>query len=136
MSRQISASLRLQVAERAQFRCEYCRLPQSCYYHEFQIDHIRSIKHLGLTHFDNLAYCCPDCNKYKGSDVGTHLDKSLAITRFFNPRIDNWFEHFEVFEGAIYSKTDIGEATIRILQINIPDRIIIRQELMKDGFYP
>lgn len=136
MSRKIPIALRLQVAERAQFRCEYCRLPQDAYYYEFQVDHIRSIKHRGPTVLENLAYCCPDCNKYKGSDIGTYLNEDIPLARFFNPRIDEWFDHFEVFEGAIYPKTEIGEATIRTLQLNIPDRIIIRQELIKDGLYP
>ena len=136
MRQKISAELRRSVAERAGFRCEYCRLREDDFYDFFQIDHIRSLKHAGQTELKNLAFSCPDCNAYKGSDIGTFLGDGSVITRFYNPRTDDWFEHFEVVEGAIYAQTDIGEATIRILRLNDLDRIIIRQELTKDGLYP
>lgn len=136
MRQKISAELRRSVAERAGFICEYCRLREDDFYDFFQIDHIRSLKHSGKTEFNNLAFSCPDCNAYKGSDIGTFLGTDSVITRLYNPRTDDWFEHFEVFEGAIYARTNIGEATIRILRLNDPDRIIIRQELTLNGLYP
>ena len=49
-------------ALRAGFKCEYCLLPDTVSFYNFHIDHIKSIKHGGLSHIDNLAYCCPDCN--------------------------------------------------------------------------
>lgn len=136
MSQRISTTLRKKVATRASFRCEYCRLPEEVCYHSFHVDHIRSIKHGGKSVFENLAFSCSDCNIFKGSDIATFIKESNVVVRFFNPRLDNWFEHFEVFEGAIYPKTEIGAATINIFQLNIPDRIILRQELTKDGLYP
>jgi hypothetical protein len=79
-----------------------------------------------------LAYACPDCNRYKGSDLGTYLDNPLVLIRFFNPQIDDWDDHFEADDsGLISSKTDIGKATLKIFQINHPDRIIERQLLWK-----
>lgn len=136
MSRRIPTALWRLVTERASFRCEYCRIYQDDSYDIFEVDHIRSLKHGGATHADNLALSCPDCNRHKGSDFGTFLGNDDQYTRFFNPRQDDWFEHFEVFEGGLYGKTDIGEATIRIFDMNNPDRIIIRKELMLDNRYP
>ena len=150
MPRKISADIRRQVLARANYRCEYCLIWQDDYYDYFQIDHIRSIKHGGLTVLSNLAYCCPDCNRYKGtdlgscpecnlhkgSDLGTFLGSDTHFTRFFNPRTDLWQDHFEAFEGALYPKTAIAEATIKIFQLNDPDRVIIRQELVMDGRCP
>ncbi|MFN0035913.1 MAG: HNH endonuclease [Saprospiraceae bacterium] len=122
--------------ERAGHRCEYCKLPPLDFLLRFHVDHIRSIKHGGASGKENLAYCCPDCNTRKGADVGTFLNGPDSFTRFFNPRTDNWHDHFEAFEGAIYPKTPIGEATIKILQLNDPDRIIVCQELAIDGRWP
>lgn len=56
--------------------------------------------------------------------------------RLYNPRKDNWKMHFEVEEGEILPKTKIGEATIRILGFNQPDRLIFRKALMIAGKYP
>ncbi|MBK6995184.1 MAG: HNH endonuclease [Lewinellaceae bacterium] len=136
MPRKISADIRRQVLARANYRCEYCLIWQDDYYDYFQIDHIRSIKHGGLTELGNLAFSCSECNLHKGSDLGTFLGSDTHFTRFFNPRTDLWQDHFEAFEGALYPKTAIAEATIKIFQLNDPDRVIIRQELVMDGRWP
>ncbi|MDZ7876257.1 MAG: hypothetical protein U5L45_01230 [Saprospiraceae bacterium] len=57
------------------------------------------------------------------------------LVRFFNPRKDNWHEHFELQEGVIYGKTEIGESTIRTFKFNDVDRIIFRQQLIMLGHY-
>ena len=49
--------------------------------------------------------------------------------RLYNPRIDNWYDHFEIENGVIYDKTDIAKATIKVLNLNEIERIIERQEL-------
>jgi hypothetical protein len=58
------------------------------------------------------------------------------VTRFFNPRKDNWEEHFDIQNGAIYGKTSIGEATVRIFKFNDVERLIFRQQLISLGLYP
>ena len=137
MSRYISESLRRLVAERASFRCEYCLIPEANSFYSFQVDHIISIKHGGKTEADNLALACVICNRNKGSDLGTVLEKSDDIIRFFNPRKDQWEDHFEVTEkGVLNHKTSIGEATIKIFDLNHPDSILERQVLISSGKYP
>jgi hypothetical protein len=102
-----------------------------------RIDHIISIKHGGKTKAENLAYACPICNGNKGSDLGTILDQqSDKIVRFFNPRKDNWFEHFEVDNGFLLAKSDIGASTIKIFDFNREQDILYRQKLMAIGLYP
>ena len=77
------------------------------------------------------------CNRNKGSDLGTILDNSEEIIRFFNPRKDKWHNHFKVTEdGMLHPKTLIGEATIKIFGFNHPDSIIERQLLISVGLYP
>jgi len=137
MSRKTPSNLRRTAAKRAEFRCEYCHIPSVDSFYGFQTDHIISRKHGGATTLDNLAFACPDCNRNKGTDLGTYLKNSDEFVRFFNPRADKWSAHFEILpSGEIIGKTDIGTATIKIFQMNHPDRIIERALLWKLGFLP
>ena len=134
MSQKISNALRKAVILRANNCCEYCRVSDLDSYYGFQIDHIISVKHGGKTLLHNLAYACPDCNRYKGSDLGTYIDNSLIIIRLFHPRLDNWHEHFDSdSSGFITAQTNIGVATLKVLSINHPDRIIERRILWQLG---
>lgn len=137
MSRHIPDALRRLVAMRADFRCEYCHVPEIGTFYSLQIDHITSLKHDGQTEPDNLAYACTLCNRNKGTDLGTRLEKGGPIVPFFNPRTDNWHEHFEADEnGMIAPKTAIGVATVKIFGMNHADSIIERRLLIAAGRYP
>lgn len=127
MSRYIADSIRQAVAERADDRCEYCQTHRDDAFYSFQIDHIISLKHGGETSLDNLAFSCFPCNLNKSSDVGTILLPQQIFIRLFNPRTDQWNEHFSVESGKIYPKTSIGEATVKVLKMNEVERIIERQ---------
>ncbi|MVM28598.1 HNH endonuclease [Spirosoma sp. HMF4905] len=134
MSRYIPEVLRDLVAQRAKFCCEYCCLPADRSFFAFHIDHVVSMKHGGETAADNLAFACSICNLNKGSDVATFLDDNDQSVRFYNPRRDLWREHFRAeLTGLLIAKTDIGRATIKILNLNHPDSIIERRELIRLG---
>ncbi len=136
MSRNIPEKLKSLVAKRAGHACEYCLVHQDDLIFGCQIDHILSIKHGGKTLPDNLAYSCLVDNVNKGSDLGTVLLPGKKPIRFFNPRTDKWHEHFELSDGLILPKTKIGEAIVKILQFNSPERVLRRQLLMQAGKYP
>lgn len=91
----ISNQIKTVVAERAGFSCEYCLLSDKVTFFGFHIDHIKSLKHGGLSLIDNLAYCCPDCNYFKGSDVASFTESGELI-RFFNSRNDKWHGIFNL----------------------------------------
>ncbi len=132
----ISEKLRLQVAQSADFKCEYCLTPEFFLATTFHIDHIRSVKHGGKTTLRNLAYACPHCNQNKGSDIASYSNDD-EIVRLFNPRIDFWIEHFEVLSnGTISYLSSIGEATINTLRFNQLERIIFRKSLIEIGVIP
>jgi hypothetical protein len=59
-----------------------------------------------------------------------------VLIPLFNPRTQNWFDHFEANKGYIQSKTLIGEATIKLLDLNRPDKVEERLEMTLAGFYP
>jgi hypothetical protein len=102
----------------------------------FPADHVIAVKHGGGNEVQNLANTCQHCNQHKGSDLTTFLDSYSDIEVLFNPRIHEWFDHFEVDNGVILPLTRIGRATIKLLRFNEPDLIILRQILMKAGRYP
>ncbi len=134
MSHYIPDSIRRKVAERANYCCEYCLLPDTRSFFTFHIDHIISIKHGGSDDLDNLAYSCQICNLNKGSDIATVISDILNPIRFYNPCFDNWHSHFSIeSSGLLIAKSDIASATIKILDLNHPDSIIERLEMLKRG---
>lgn len=88
------------------------------------------------TQLDNLAYACVYCNRFKGSDIGSVYWPSEEIVRFYNPRTDQWADHFQVQDVTIVPLTTIGEVTIRVFKFNHIDRLLERQELVARGRYP
>ncbi len=136
MSKKISLSIRANVAERANYKCEYCRLREEDAFLDFHVDHIVSQKHGGGSELENLAYACPQCNQYKGSDLTTFLGSYRNIVPLFNPREEDWFVHFKAEKGEVIPKTKIGEATVKLLRLNDPERVIIRKLLQEIGLYP
>jgi hypothetical protein len=129
-----SNQTRIVIASRALYKCEYCLLPEKVSFYNFQIDHIVSLKHGGNNDIENLAYCCPDCNYFKGTDLGSIINDS-ALIRFYNPRIDVWNDHFYIINGMILPKNDIGKVTEQIFKFNNIDRLIFRKELIQLGHY-
>jgi HNH endonuclease len=121
------------VWQRAQERCEYCRLPKFALTLPFQIDYIIAEKHGGQSVKNNLALACPHCNRYKGPNIAGVDPESGEAVRLFHPRQDIWPEHFR-FEGArIVGRTPIGRATIQVLSMNADDLLLIRAELLQEG---
>lgn len=55
---------------RAEFTCEYCRLPQALSPLPFHVEHIIAQQHGGPTESENLAIACPRCNLHKGPNLG------------------------------------------------------------------
>jgi HNH endonuclease len=136
MSRYISDAIRQKVKERANYCCEYCLVHQEDFFLPFEIDHIISLRHDGKSVLNNLALSCGTCNRMKAADIGTYLDENLEFVRLFNPRIDTWNLHFEINRGEILPITLIAKATIKLLDLNNPDRIILRQLLITAKRYP
>lgn len=136
MNRHISDNLRKKVELRSNNTCEYCLIPIKETYFGGEIDHILSLKHKGKTIFQNLALACQPCNRNKGSDLGSNAVFSNVLTRFFNPRIDIWSDHFILDKNSeIFALTEIGEVTINIFKFNDFDRVLERQGLIKLGLW-
>lgn len=127
--------MRSEVIRRANNRCEYCLFPQESAFLSFEIEHIISLKHGGSTSLDNLALACPDCNRFKGTDIGSLDPVTGVLVPFFNPRQQNWFEHFEVHDGPLIALSAEARVTVKILQLNRIERAAERRELIAAGVY-
>ena len=136
MTTHIPDHLRTLVQSRSGFRCEYCLMPESATFLGCQVDHIIAEKHSGATDAENLAYACVYCNRFKGSDVGSIDPGDRSFVRFFNPRIDNWTDHFQCDGVSILPITPIGRVTSRILRFNALDRTVEREAVSGDGTWP
>jgi hypothetical protein len=132
----IAPEIRQAVAVRAHHVCEYCLIGEEDAFFRFQIEHIISRKHGGSSELENLALACVFCNRYKGSDIASLKPETNELIRFYNPRTDRWREHFRPNEAIIEPLSEIGEATIRILQMNYDEQILERQVLHRRGRYP
>ena len=109
--------------------CEYCGLPEPLAFVEHQIDHIIAIMHGGSSEPDNLALSCTLCNRYKGSDIASIDPETGGIEPLYNPRKQAWNRHFRfVSGGQIIGISRAGRATVRLLQLNRPDRLRERSE--------
>lgn len=132
----IPAELRHLVCERARWCCEYCLLHQDDADAPHQFDHLIALKHDGRTVSENLALACQLCNRYKGSDLAAIDPLTGAPAWLFNPRQQKWHEHFELVGARIIGLTPAGRATVEVLRLNAPSRLIDRQSLLDVGRYP
>jgi hypothetical protein len=131
----LNADLIRQVWQRAQARCEYCRLPSVFHPAPFQTDHIIARQHGGRTVADNLALACIHCNRFKGPNIAGIDPDNAEIVRLFHPRHDIWTEHF-IWDGPrLEALTPIGRATIALLLINDPEVVAVRKALQEEDVF-
>src|SRR5260370_30165946 len=100
-----------EVRERAKGCCEYCLLPEARAFFPHEPDHIIATKHGGESTIDNLALACFDYNRFKGSDIASIDPESRELTQLFNPRTQEWTEHFSITSGLISPRTSLRRVT-------------------------
>lgn len=135
MSGYISERVRKEVAKRANYRCEYCKMPQLPIQLKHEPDHILSRKHGGEDTLENLAFACFSCNRHKGTDNASYDDLTGNLTAFFNPRTQLWSAHFQMQDAEIIGLTPEARVIVKILQLNEAGRIEQRQMLIELGVF-
>ena len=55
------------------------------------------------------------------------------LIELFNPRIHPWDEHFAMVGAEILGISEIGRATVQLLDMNEEERVIIRAQLQSEG---
>lgn len=132
----IPEALRQLVIERASAHCEYCLIHRDVYFYPHEVDHIIPEKHRGTSTADNLCLSCLECNRHKGTDFASFDPETGGIIRLFNPRTDDWAEHFRHEDGYIQLLTAIGRVTVFVLAFNAEPRRLERVALIRRGKYP
>jgi 5-methylcytosine-specific restriction endonuclease McrA len=131
----MDSRLRQRIRDRAGDRCEYCRLPQAAIKAVLQVEHIVARQHTGSSLEDNLALACDRCNLYKGTNLSAIDPDSGEVVPLFNPRADNWKEHFLLLGAEIIGITPTGRATLRLLRFNAERRFELRRRLIAEGHW-
>jgi hypothetical protein len=134
----LSEILREKVRQRAANRCEYCLSHQDYILGRLQIDHIQPLAKGGLNTEDNLCLACELCNQYKWKQTVGVDPESGEVVPLFNPRNQNWKEHFTWnLEGIeIIGITACGRATIGALRLNNNLAVIVRKNWVQAGWHP
>ena len=133
----MSLSLRQFIRERAGGRCEYCHLPDfGAPASTFHLEHILARQHGGTDDPDNCGWSCHRCNFHKGPNLSGCDPLTNHVVRLFDPRHQSWKRHFEWYGAVLVGRTQIGRATVAVLDINDPQRVELRQKVMDDGDWP
>jgi hypothetical protein len=82
------------VRRRANYLCEYCHSPERICTTRFTVDHIIPRSLDGSDNVDNLALACRRCNERRYNFVAGFDSETQTIVPLFNPRQQNWSEHF------------------------------------------
>jgi HNH endonuclease len=125
------------VADRAAHCCEYCHAPEMVFNFPFEVEHIVPISKGGANTEYNLALACRSCNLRKGTRSSGIDPESDTEARLFNPRQNEWNDHFQVEteSGTIKGKTVIGKVTLACLKINSKLQIIARRLWIRLGLF-
>jgi hypothetical protein len=129
----MDAALRRLVRQRADERCEYCRIPQSALDATLQIEHIVAQQHGGVTQEWNLGLACDRCNLQKGPNLSRIDPDTGQIVGLFHPRQQSWEEHFQFRGPLVIGLTPTGRATVAVLKMNEGRRVHLRSQLQAAG---
>lgn len=132
----VPTGLRRVVVERAGTLCEYCRLAQAGQHATFHVDHIIPIAAGGKTVAENLALAFVACSLHKAARLIAVDPDSCERVPLFNPRTDNWREHFRWQGVKVIGQTAVGRATVDALAMNHPLAMATRLHLAALGLHP
>ncbi len=132
----IAEKLKRKIRRQAENRCGYCLLPQSLNPSLLEIEHILPTAKGGTDDEENLWLSCRLCNGYKGIQTEAIDSKTGKRVLLFNPRTNNWNEHFKWSDEKIAGKTACGRATIQALKLNNEIILPVRKKWITAGWFP
>lgn len=135
---EIAESVRANVRRAAGDRCGYCQSPQHLVMGKLEIEHIIPRSRGGTDDESNLWLSCSLCNRYKGAQVEFADPETNAVMRLFNPRKDDWQEHFAWSADGVKvtGLTPMGRATVSALSINNEVAVEVRRNWILAGWHP
>ena len=105
---------------------------------KLEIEHLLPLAEGGTDAEENLWLACRDCNSFKSSKVYVFDDETKQKIKLFNPRTQNWHEHFRFSKNktTIIGKTPCGRATVVALRMNNEQAVRARSRWVEAGWYP
>lgn len=131
----MAGDIREAVRRRANGRCEYCRLPEEFDEWPFHVEHVIPRQHGGADHKQNLAWACRRCNLHKGPNLATLDPATHEVTPLFDPRRQQWVDHFSLVGARIVGQTAGGRGSVELLDMNHSQRLLVRGMLIADGLF-
>lgn len=128
----MDAKTRQLVRDRAKHCCEYCGRTQASSTFPLQIEHVIPKKHGGSDAEWNLALACLDCNLAKGPNLAGREPGNEQLIPLFNPRTQDWIEHFERRGVLILGTSRVGRVTASVLNFNAEARLAQRLQQQRE----
>lgn len=132
----LSKKLKTKICQQAQNRCGYCLLPQLLNPTPLEIEHLLPTAKGGTDEEENLWLSCRLCNGYKGVQTQALDDETDQMVVLFNPRTQDWHEHFEWNQEKMVGKTACGRATAKALKLNNEIILPVRRRWITAGWFP
>lgn len=102
------------------YSCAYCTMSEAeAQAIRFVIDHYEPVSARPDLKdvYDNLMYCCDECNVRKGDRCPPPSARSNGF-RFFRPDEDRYEDHFKLKSQRLESLSNVGEFSIHALDLN------------------
>ena len=136
--RRVPIAWKRRMRQEAGARCGYCLTSETLLGMPMEFEHLTPLAGGGQTVEENLWLSCRRCNEIKGSQ--THGIDSTTGERvaLFNPRRQNWNEHFRWNEDGtqIVGLTAVGRATADALKLNRHVIVVARRLWVVAGWWP
>lgn len=131
-------ALRAQVAAQARYRCGYCLTQEVVSGIPLTLEHLVPRALGGADTEENLWLSCRLCNESKGVHLAAIDPDTGIVVSLFNPRTDQWSEHFGWSEEGtrMFGRTAMGRATIAALSLNAELRVRSRAIWVEVGYHP
>jgi len=75
------------------------------------------------------------CLANKGLNIATRDPLMGHLVPLFNPRTEQWSNHFQLDGTVIVPLTPVGRGTVLLLRFNDEQRVLLRAELLRQGRY-
>jgi hypothetical protein len=76
------------------------------------------------------------CNLCKSPNIAGLDPVSGQLTALFNPRQDQWDQHFAWRGAEAIGLSATGRTTVNVLDMNDPQRVVLREWLIDEGAFP
>lgn len=136
--RKVPAAWKKRLRQQARARCGYCLTTEALLGMSMEFEHLTPLMVGGQTVEENLWLSCRRCNQFKGAQTNAPDPVTSEQVLFFNPRRQQWGEHFRWNEDGteIIGITPEGRATVFALKLNHPVVVVSRRLWVSAGWWP